>query len=54
MKASNEINKKPLPAIKPACGLRIPPSSSNFIQANYKLKTDLVIQYYKFLSCLVT
>ncbi|KAE9528844.1 hypothetical protein AGLY_012419 [Aphis glycines] len=41
IKASNEINKKPLPAIKPACGLRIPPNSSNFIQANYKLKTDL-------------
>ncbi|XP_026819166.1 transcription initiation factor TFIID subunit 9-like [Rhopalosiphum maidis] len=41
IKASNEINKKPLPAIKPASGLRIPQGSSNFLQTNYRLRTDL-------------
>jgi len=41
--ASNELNKKPLPPIKPASGLRIPQDGSSFIQTNYRLKTDLVI-----------
>ncbi|XP_050531199.1 transcription initiation factor TFIID subunit 9B [Daktulosphaira vitifoliae] len=39
--ASNEINKIPLPSIKPASGLRIPHDRSNFLQTNYKLKDDL-------------
>lgn len=43
LKASNELNKKPLPPIKPASGLRIPQDGSSFLQANYRLKTDLVI-----------
>lgn len=43
IKASNELNKKPLPAIKPASGLRIPQNGSSFLQAKYRLKTDLVI-----------
>ncbi|VVC43263.1 Histone-fold,Transcription initiation factor TAFII31 [Cinara cedri] len=41
MKASNEINKVPLQPIKPAIGLRIPHDRSNFLQTNYKLRTDL-------------
>ncbi|XP_022181420.1 transcription initiation factor TFIID subunit 9-like isoform X2 [Myzus persicae] len=41
LKASNELNKKPLPPIKPASGLRIPQDGSSFLQANYRLKTDL-------------
>ncbi|CAI6358943.1 unnamed protein product [Macrosiphum euphorbiae] len=41
IKASNELNKKPLPAIKPASGLRIPQNGSSFLQAKYRLKTDL-------------
>ncbi|XP_025202192.1 transcription initiation factor TFIID subunit 9-like [Melanaphis sacchari] len=41
IKAGNELNKTPLPAIKPASGLRIPRDGSNFIQANYRLRTDL-------------
>jgi len=43
IKASNELNNKPLPAIKPASGLRIPQNGSSFLQAKYKLKNDLVI-----------
>lgn len=39
---SSELNKKPLPAIKPASGLRIPQDGSSFLQTNYRLKTDLV------------
>jgi len=43
IKASNELNKKPLPAIKPASALNIPQNGSSFLQAKYRLKTDLVI-----------
>lgn len=43
MSASNEINKIPLAVIKPASGLRIPHDRSNFLQTNYKLRSDLVI-----------
>jgi len=41
MSASNEINKVPLPPVKPASGLRIPHDRANFLQTNYKLRTDL-------------
>ncbi|KAL5236699.1 hypothetical protein ACI65C_004109 [Semiaphis heraclei] len=41
-KMSSELNKKPLPAIKPASGLRIPQDGSSFLQTNYRLKTDLI------------
>jgi len=53
IKASNELNKKPLPAIKPASGLRIPQNSSSFLQANYRLKTDMVIFSLLFVSYLI-
>jgi len=42
-----------LPAIKPASGLRIPQGSSNLLQANYRLKTNLVIVHIILLSILV-
>lgn len=45
MAASKEINKMPLQPVKPASGLRIPHDRSNFLQTNYKLRTDLVIIY---------
>ncbi|XP_050435208.1 transcription initiation factor TFIID subunit 9 [Adelges cooleyi] len=41
MAASHEINKIPLPPIKPASGLRIPHDRSNFLQTNYRLVDNL-------------
>lgn len=43
LQASNEINKVPLPPVKPASGLRIPHDRANFLQTNYKLRTDLYV-----------
>lgn len=43
MSACSEINKVPLAPVKPASGLRIPHDRSNFLQTNYRLRTDLVI-----------
>lgn len=43
MSACTELNKIPLPLVKPASGLRIPHDRSNFLQTNYKLRTDLVM-----------
>lgn len=40
--ASNEVNKIQLPEVKPTNGLRIPHDRANFLQTNYKLKTDLL------------
>lgn len=42
MAAAREVNKNPIPEIKPSCGLRIPTDRSNFLQTNYRLKNDLV------------
>ncbi|XP_026808386.1 transcription initiation factor TFIID subunit 9-like [Rhopalosiphum maidis] len=41
MTASREVNKIPLPPVKPASGLRIPHDRSNFLQTNYRLRNDL-------------
>ncbi|KAL4127368.1 hypothetical protein QTP88_011542 [Uroleucon formosanum] len=41
IKLSKKLNKKPLPAIKSANGLRIPQNASSLLQAKYRLKTDL-------------
>ncbi|XP_015377591.1 PREDICTED: transcription initiation factor TFIID subunit 9-like [Diuraphis noxia] len=41
MTASREVNKIPLPPVRPASGLRIPHDRSNFLQTNYRLKNDL-------------
>lgn len=43
MTASREVNKIPLPPVRPASGLRIPHDRSNFLQTNYRLRNDLVI-----------
>lgn len=43
MSSAKDINRIPLPNVKPASGLRIPHDRSNFLQTNYKLRTDLVI-----------
>lgn len=43
MKAAQNTNKVPLPAIKSMSGLRIPHDRSNFLQTNYRLRNDLVI-----------
>jgi len=47
MTAGREVNKIPLPPVKPASGLRIPHDRSNFLQTNYRLRNDLVIVYLK-------
>jgi transcription initiation factor TFIID subunit 9B len=39
--SSDEVNKIVLPSIRPSSGLRIPHDRSNFLQTNYKLRTDL-------------
>ncbi|KAL5233902.1 hypothetical protein ACI65C_001343 [Semiaphis heraclei] len=41
MTASREVNKIPLPPVRPASGLRIPHDRSNFLQTNYRLRNDL-------------
>lgn len=41
MTASRELNKIPLPPVRPASGLRIPHDRSNFLQTNYRLRNDL-------------
>eukprot|EP00102_Acyrthosiphon_pisum_P020118 XP_016657328.1 PREDICTED: transcription initiation factor TFIID subunit 9-like [Acyrthosiphon pisum] len=41
MTASREVNKIPLPPVRPASGLRIPQDRSTFLQTNYRLKNDL-------------
>ncbi|KAL4088545.1 hypothetical protein QTP88_023639 [Uroleucon formosanum] len=41
MTASREVNKIPLPPVRPASGLRIPHDRSNFLQTNYRLRDDL-------------
>lgn len=43
MSSAKELNRIPLPNVKVASGLRIPHDRSNFLQTNYKLRTDLVI-----------
>lgn len=45
MTASREVNKIPLPPVRPASGLRIPHDRSNFLQTNYRLRNDLVMIY---------
>lgn len=42
MKASREVNKIPLPPLRPASGLRIPQEGPNFLHTNYRLGNDLV------------
>lgn len=46
MKAAQNTNKIVLPAIRSVTGLRIPHDRSNFLQTNYRLRTDLVIIYF--------
>ncbi|CAI6363682.1 unnamed protein product [Macrosiphum euphorbiae] len=41
MTASRDLNKIPLPPVRPASGLRIPHDRSNFLQTNYRLRNDL-------------
>ncbi|XP_060859516.1 transcription initiation factor TFIID subunit 9-like [Metopolophium dirhodum] len=41
MTASREVNKIPLPPVRPASGLRVPQDRSTFLQTNYRLKNDL-------------
>ncbi|XP_060874091.1 transcription initiation factor TFIID subunit 9-like [Metopolophium dirhodum] len=41
MTSSRELNKIPLPPVRPASGLRIPHDRSNFLQTNYRLRNDL-------------
>jgi len=43
MTACREVNKIPLPPVRPASGLRIPHDRSNFLQTNYRLRNDLVM-----------
>lgn len=54
IKVSKKLNKKPLPAIKSANGLRIPQNASSLLQAKYKLKTDLVFFSILLLSHLIS
>lgn len=46
MKAAQNTNKVTLPAVKSMTGLRIPHDRSNFLQTNYRLRTDLVIIHF--------
>ncbi|KAL4153761.1 hypothetical protein QTP88_001596 [Uroleucon formosanum] len=41
MEASREVNKIPLPPLRPASGLQIPHDGSNVLQTNYRLGNDL-------------
>lgn len=54
IKLSKKLNKKPLPAIKSANGLRIPQNASSLLQAKYRLKTDLVFFNILLLSDLIS
>lgn len=45
MKAAQNTNKVPLPVVKSMTGLRIPHDRSNFLQTNYRLRTDLVMTF---------
>jgi hypothetical protein len=42
MAAARDVNRIPLPMVKASSGLRIPHDRSNFLQTNYRLKSDLV------------
>ncbi|XP_060857898.1 transcription initiation factor TFIID subunit 9-like [Metopolophium dirhodum] len=41
MTARREVNKIPLPPVRPASGLRVPQDHSTFLQTNYRLRNDL-------------